>query len=108
MGDRGFTLFRLALARFEERAKLRPHRDTFPTQTRIDMLYGSPLDLMSLGSCKQNPLYIEYGYWPSIRHWLPSLLLHIVFVAVASLGLMIAWPFTVREYIYPSIFTVTS
>lgn len=107
MSDDGFTLFRLAMARFEERAKLRPHRDAFPTQTWIDMLYGSPLDLMSLGSCKKNPLYIKYGYWPSIRHWLPSLLLHRFFVAVAPLGFAIALPFTFYVYVFPSMFVVT-
>ena len=104
MGDCNFTLFRLALDRFEERARLRPDSDPFPTQTWLDLLWGSPLDNMSLGSWKRNPLSTMYGYWPSIYHWLPRVLLHTAFFTFLSLGYMYAFPFVAFEYISPSIF----
>lgn len=61
-GDRNTTLFRLAIAHFEERANLRPDINPFPTQTWVDILYGSPLDITSLSCRKRNPLFIKYGY----------------------------------------------
>lgn len=102
MGDRNFTLFRLALAHFEERAKLRPDTDAFPTQTWLDWLYGSPLDTMSLRSWRRNPLSTKYGYWISFGHWLPHAWLHTAIFIFLVFGLMFCLQVFI-EYAIPAI-----